>query len=150
MLKTKIAKTSLQNCQGFSALGMAMILLLLGGILIAEFGRTSFLAQKKMIYKKQYYIAENRALSSIQWAITLAWSEPTQLWQCQRLASLELNACIKKSSLSTGPYVIIRGTFEQIKRYHLATYNQHNGLLSIENGHWLDYCPDNRESNCDE
>jgi len=148
MSKTRIDEYYITDCQGFSALGMVMVLLLLGGILMAEFSQTSLLIQKKVIYEKQYYIAENRALSSIQWAITLDWLPVTLVWQCQNLPSLELNACIKKSSLPVGNYILVRGQFAQINRYHLATYNG-DGMLVIDKGHWLDYCPENRQSNCD-
>jgi len=148
MSKTRIDEYYITDCQGFSALGMVMVLLLLGGILMAEFSQTSLLIQKKVIYEKQYYIAENRALSSIQWAITLDWLPVTLVWQCQNLPSLELNACIKKSSLPVGNYILVRGQFAQINRYHLATYNE-DGMLVIDKGHWLDYCPENRQSSCD-
>ncbi|WP_392553248.1 DUF2509 family protein [Orbus wheelerorum] len=148
MSKIRIDSPYLICYRGFSALGMTIILLILGTLLMAEFSRTSLLIQKKTIYQKQYYKAENKALSSIQWAITLQWLPITQYWQCQYLPSQELNACIKKSSLATDNYILIRGQFAQLTRYHLATYSN-DEILYINKGHWLDYCPEYRQSNCD-
>lgn len=140
MLKTIIKRQHNQSCSGYSAIAMVMILLVLGGILMSELNRFSFSWQKKVIKERAYYKGINHILSSITWATTLSWPQPTNSWQCQIDSIAILNACIRKAIISTGDYTIIKGQFGQLKQYHLATYN--HGDLTIEQGHWLDYCPD--------
>lgn len=134
--------------QGYSVIGMTIILLCLSGILMSEFIRISFSWQKKSVREKQSYLATNNVLSSITWATTLRWQSPSNLWQCQYEPVAEFNACIRQAELSNGDYIIIRGQSGRLKQYHLANYM--HGILTIEKGHWIDYCPENkREMNCE-
>lgn len=147
MLNTIIDRKNSYHSNGYSAVGMVMVLLLLGGMLMSELNRFSLSWQKKELKTHQYYHEVNHVLSSISWAVTLQWHEPTEQWQCQTEYSLQLTACIRKALLSTGDYVLIKGQYGQTKQYHLATYEHQS--LTIEKGHWLDYCIGNKEDNCE-
>lgn len=136
----------MQN-RGFSVISMVMVVLILSTILVVGLNQFLLSKRKTVIYIKNNYKAINQASSAISWAMTLQWSPPMDTWQCQLHYEKKLNACIKKSTLSTGDYIIVRGQSDKVKRYYLANYN--NGIITVEKGHWLDYCPENRNFDCD-
>ena len=158
MLKQKIYKSEVLNNKemlfklhqgerGFSTLLIVLIILALGMVIIKTYSYISSSWQKDYIQYQQYYYHFNQAQSSIDWATLQNWSPPTELWQCQTLASYQLSACIKLANLVAENYVIIKGESSQFKLYHLATYN--NAKLKLTLGHWLDYCPNNRSQYCE-
>lgn len=143
----KIDRVAIIQYRGFSAISMVMVILVSSTILVVGFNQFILSKQKAVVYLKNNYKAINQASSAISWAITLQWPSPTGIWQCQFQHEKKLNACIKKSTLSTGDYAIVRGQSEKVKRYYLANYS--NGIVTVEKGHWLDYCPENRNFDCD-
>lgn len=133
--------------KGFSSLQMILIIMTLGIIMMKTFSHISTLWQKDYIQYKRYYQQFNQAQSSIEWAMTQQWTIPTEHWQCQELLTYQLSACIKVAGLLNGEYVIVKGEFQQFKLFHLATL--YNGKLTLQQGHWLDYCPNNKSQYCE-
>lgn len=148
MLKMKIAKLTNITEQGFSTIGMVMVLSLLGVILLTGLNKLVLSQQKHLNQQKDYYHAVNHALSSLQWAATLNWRAANDQWQCQYRQQAELSACIKSSQLTTNNFILVKGQYGAIKHYHLASLN-HDKLI-MNKGHWLDYCPEKQSANCDE
>lgn len=161
MLKPKINEYAMKfltlmpcnsKIEGSSALGMVIILLFLGVILINSLNKTSLSWQKSFIYQKIYYKQFNAARSSLEWGLTQLWQSPNKEWQCQSLSMYQLSACVKQSSIAGNKYVLLKGQSGEIAVYYLATFEiktANLGALTIEQGHWLDYCPESYGGNCD-
>lgn len=139
------------KANGFGAIGMVILLSILGGLLVSGLSYYLLSWQKAAIYQKQYYHHYNQSLSAIYWSLSQTWNNVTNQWQCKNEPSLQLQACIKLSTLNTGQFAMIKGQSEQFTLYHLATYQNNAGSvkLTIQTGHWLDYCPENRSLDCD-
>lgn len=135
------------DSKGFSAIPMVLIVLALGGVMIKTFSQITMLWQKDYSQSNRYFEQFNHAQSSIEWAVTQQWQHPTEQWQCKIFKDYQLSACIKLSGLIDGKFVIIKGQFQQLKLFHLASFN--NGYLILQLGHWLDYCPNNKRRYCE-
>ncbi|RKS87073.1 uncharacterized protein DUF2509 [Orbus hercynius] len=142
-----MSKFILKKSDGFSAIAMVMMLFLLTSVLLTEFRRTSLSTQKRTVVDKQHYQNKNYALSAIQWALTLEWELPDNTWYCKKHPTSLFYACIKLATLSNNNYTVIKGQSGEFTYYHLANYRQ--GRLKIEHGHWLDYCPQKRQADCE-
>lgn len=93
--------------QGFSTIAMVMMLMLFGMLMLN--GLSGQLTTQVKIYgdERRYLKAYNQALSSLAWGFSLQWSAPKDRWQCQRLASEGLSACLR----STDDHgVLVRGS----------------------------------------
>ncbi|MDF7666268.1 DUF2509 family protein [Orbaceae bacterium ESL0727] len=131
---------------GLSAIAMVMILMLLGIILLTGFHSLITSWQKSIVSELHYYARFNQASSALHWGSRQIWAEPTANWQCQIETNNQLHACIKSSSLTTDRYTLLRGGSADFYLYQLTHYD--NGKLKIEHGHWLDYCPEKRNMDC--
>lgn len=144
----KIIDTSFINKQsGLSVIAMVMILMLLGLILLTGFNLLITSWQKSIISELTYYPRFNQASSSLEWGRIQNWPPPTSTWQCQTEINHQFNACIKQSSLNTDNYILLRGGTNGFYLYLLTHYD--GSKLKIEKGHWLDYCPERRNVDCE-
>ncbi|MDF7670194.1 DUF2509 family protein [Orbaceae bacterium ESL0721] len=132
---------------GIGTIAMVITLMVLGLALLTGFNLLITSWQKSIITEISYYNRYNRAHSSQNWGATQSWAIPTNSWQCQNRTTDQLSACIKKSSLLTDNYTILRGSADGFYLYQLTHYM--NGKLEMEKSHWLDYCPERRNYNCD-
>ncbi|KFA59625.1 hypothetical protein GAPWKB11_0368 [Gilliamella apicola] len=103
--------------------------------------------KKSTIIEQHYYQQYNQASSSLNWAVTQDWQPPSNHWQCKTEPILHLRVCIKLSLLKIDNYTLIRGEADDFSLYMLAHYDNHK--LLVEKGHWLDYCPEKRNSDCE-
>ncbi|GKX52662.1 YgdB family protein [Budvicia aquatica] len=98
---------SLLRQQGFSTIAMVMMLMLFGMLMLN--GLSGQLTTQVKIYgdERRYLKAYNQALSSLAWGFSLQWPAAKAGWQCQRLASDGLSACLRSTD-NNG--VLIRGS----------------------------------------
>lgn len=148
ILKMKIVKLTNMTEQGFSTMGMVLVLSLLGGILLTGLNKLVLSQQRHLNQQKDYYHAVNHTLSSLQWSTTLNWLAATEQWQCQYHQHAKFSVCIKSSRLTASHFILVRGQYGEVKHYHLASLS--HGKLIMEKGHWLDYCPEKQSADCDE
>jgi Protein of unknown function (DUF2509). len=132
---------------GFSAIVMVFVLMTVGLILLTGFNLLINSWQKTVIMEIDYYKRFNHASSSLTWGIYQKWATPTTSWQCLTQSTYQLKACIKKSALTIDNYVLVRGEASHVFLFTLAHYE--NNQLVVEKGHWLDYCPEKKSSNCE-
>lgn len=132
---------------GFSAIVMVFILMMIGLIIVTGFNLLINSWQKTVIMENRYYQKFNHASSALTWALYQNWSVPTASWQCAIESTYQLKACIKKSLLTIDNYVLVRGEAEDFFLYTLAYFD--NNQLVVEKGHWLDYCPEKRNYDCE-
>lgn len=147
-LKMKIYSSyRFTHSNGFSAISMVIILMVLGFMLLAGFNLLITSWQKSIIIERIYYSRFNHASSSLHWAITQNWPIPTLRWHCQTEPVYHFKGCIKQSRLLIDNYVLVRGEHEGFFLYTLAHY--HGNKLIVEKGHWLDYCPEKKSRDCE-
>lgn len=135
------------TASGFSTIAMMVILMVVGLILLTGFNLFIISWQKTIIMESLYYRKFNQASSSLTWGIYQNWSAPTVNWQCLTEATYQLTVCIKKSHLDINNYVLVRGETDDFFVYHLAYFDKNK--LVIEKGHWLDYCPEKKSTDCE-
>lgn len=139
---------NLKLCQqGFGAVSIILILMILGVILLTGFHQLVNRWQKSIIIERNYYFHFNQASSALSWAMTGYWQIATDRWQCQTESHFQLQACIKKSSLKTDHYILVRGGNDKFYLYQLT--HQHGERLQFEEGHWLDHCPEQKSHDCE-
>lgn len=94
---------------GFSAICMVIILMVLGLMLLTGFNLLITSWQKSIIMERIYYTRFNHASSSLHWAIEQNWRPATIHWQCQIEPLYHFKGCIKQSQLLVDNYVLVRG-----------------------------------------
>jgi hypothetical protein len=132
---------------GFSTLLLVIILTIVGLILLTGFQATIEPLKKTYLIEIQHFRKFNRASSSLNWATKQAWQPPTEQWQCLSDAQYQLKACIKKSRLKVDDYTLVRAQADNYYLYMLAYFS--NNQLIVEKGHWLDYCPEKKVTDCE-
>lgn len=132
---------------GFSTLLMVIILTIVGLTLLTGFQATIDSLKKSYLIEIQHYRQFNQASSSLNWATKQIWQLPTDEWQCLSDAKYQLKACIKKSRLKVDNYTLVRTQTDEYYLYMLTHFE--NNQLSVEKGHWLDYCPEKKIVDCE-
>ncbi|QIQ21715.1 DUF2509 family protein [Zophobihabitans entericus] len=137
------------NCdqQGFSAIALVLVLLLLGMLLLTGFYQSLFIWQKSDVYERRYFRSYNQASSGLVWGKLQSWNTPTESWQCQKELSLKLDVCVKQASF--GGMIILKSIGQDLVLYHLAYYDSVTQKLVSESGHWLDFCPERVGYDCE-
>lgn len=135
------------NENGFSAIIMVVILMVIGLFLLTNFNLLLISWQKTVVMENRYYRQFNQASSALNWALTQDWQTPTKYWQCLTDSKYHLKACVKKSLLKVDNYQLLRSEADGFFLYSLAHLN--GTKLVVEKGHWLDYCPEKRSSDCE-
>lgn len=102
--------------------------------------------QQIYVHEKQYYQNYNQAYSALIWGQSQHWPSPRRQWQCQHNASGTLTACLKQSSQHHA--VLLKGLSKTFPLYWIGIRNC-SGKYDYLYGHWLDYCPEKKESDCD-
>ncbi|WP_392566975.1 DUF2509 family protein [Utexia brackfieldae] len=138
---------NLSSQSGMVLIAMVMILWMLSLLLLTAMMQVQSYWQKADFYEKRYYQHYNQAYSGLNWALSQAWPVPSRIWYCQRMSSLSLTACFKTSSQAD--FVLVKGVSKTLPLYYLAQYLP-NGQLAITQGHWLDFCPEKKQRDCDE
>lgn len=132
--------------QGSGIVLMILLLFIFAVLVALHFNQLMQQWQKQIFYEKQYYHNYNTASSALLWGLRQAWPSPNDTWFCQKNRTGKMAACIKKSSQPG--LVLVKGTSETLSLYLLVEYDP-IGKLIYRHGHWLDYCPEKSESNCD-
>ncbi|PXZ04666.1 DUF2509 family protein [Gilliamella apicola] len=132
---------------GFSTLLMVIILTIVGLLLLTGFQATIDSLKKSYLIEIQHYHQFNQASSSLNWATQQTWQVPTEEWQCLSDSQYHLTACIKKSRLKVDNYTLVRVQADDYYLYML-THFEDNQLI-VEKGHWLDYCPEKKMTDCE-
>lgn len=135
------------QAEGFSSLIMVIILTIVGLILLTGFQALVNSLKKTYLIEIQHYRQFNQASSSLNWATKQIWQLPTDEWQCLSDAKYQLKACIKKSRLKVDNYTLVRTQADEYYLYMLTHFE--NNQLSVEKGHWLDYCPEKKIVDCE-
>lgn len=146
-MKMKLTNRLDSKQAGASTIAVVMGLLIVGLMLMSGFNQLITSWQKSMLTEQRYYARFNQAYSSLNWATTIPWPTPTQAWQCQTEKVHQFKACIKNMSISTNGHTLVRGEFDNFYLYQIVNYTHFQ--LIVERGHWLDYCPDKRQSHCE-
>lgn len=135
------------NENGFSAIIMVVILMVIGLLLLTGFNQLLISWHKTIAMETRYYKRFNQASSALNWALTQDWQTPTDQWQCLKDTKYQLKACVKKSQLKVDNYQLLRGEADGFFLYSLAHFK--GAKLVVEKGHWLDYCPEKRSGDCE-
>ena len=140
-------KLTQNNENGFSAIIMVVILMIIGLLLLTGFNQLLMSWHKTIVMETRYYQRFNQASSALNWALTQDWQTPTEQWQCLTDTKYKLKACVKKSLLKVDNYQLLRGEADGLFLYSLTHLK--GTKLVVEKGHWLDYCPEKRSSDCE-
>ncbi|WP_417903524.1 YgdB family protein [Chania multitudinisentens] len=142
--------------QGGSTLAAVMLLLVMGLMLLNAQQRQLDSALLLAVDQQRYLRAYNQAVSALNWGLVQSWPREqltTARWQCQQLLADTLQACARRSSRPG--IVLVRGAgiipeSEPLWLYQLAAETSAVGdiRLQTEEGGWLDFCPEKKESDC--
>lgn len=145
---------------GASSLLMVLIVMALG-LLMLMGNKTQTTEYLKLLQQEVRFISEtNRSYSALNWGMSLEWSiensDELRNWECKSETSLQLQSCLKQSSLQD--IYLLRAVSLPINNisqpiYSFVMLNEvgiNRYYLNPLEGGWSDICPEKNERFCDD
>lgn len=132
------------NQRGNSALGMVLMILLMGSITLHA-SREMLGQGMRLVADEQHFIQDFwRAQSALQWGMTLNWPA-TEALHCQQETSAGWRSCIKRGENGE---VLLKGeaSGSELALWHWVSA-QGNRIKALPHG-WIDYCPLSKTELC--
>lgn len=132
------------NQQGNSALGMVLMLLLLGGLTL-HVTRTQLSQGMVLVAEEQQHHQDFwQAQAALQWGLTQNW-QATEGWQCQLWTSQQWQSCLLRmeagNALLSG-----QGEGRALRLWQWVSFQNH--VLQPQKHGWIDYCPLANKAQC--
>ncbi|RLM25946.1 hypothetical protein BIY29_06285 [Brenneria alni] len=134
---------------------MVMLIAIVGLLLMSGLQRQLDAAVRMGNDERHYLRAFNQALSSLNWAMSVRWHDTQGGWQCQRRATENLKACLRKAS--DGVQWLLRGegqiptqpsSLVLYQRVAFLTSASERTRIQLVSQGWLDFCPDKDSARC--
>lgn len=146
-----------QNQQGFTALGMMMLILTCTFLILSQMDKVLTHVAGTKQHLKRHFQTENEVLSALAWGQKQSWNAPTLNAQCRSYQSISV--CLKLTQYESQIYsdidseqpiqwILLSATAPSLARFKLGMLDQ-KGQLHFKQSYWLDICPNKKGKNCD-
>lgn len=159
-------KPKSQTQNGFTALGIVMMIFICTLILLTQLEKINHPILHAKIGQIKQFENENLALSALAFGERQNWNPPTFAWQCIRYSLINqavnqtkqtVQTCLKLADYKAQynedldanvRFVVLKGEAENTQRFKLGLLDE-TGKIYFKTAHWLDICPNLKGKNCD-
>ncbi|WP_437612823.1 DUF2509 family protein [Erwinia sp. V71] len=139
-----LRRLTLRQQQGSGALGMVVLILLLGGALLHATRQQLDAALTMVAQERQHIIDYYAAQAALEWGSQLSWPDSSG-WQCQTETQQQWRVCLQRNDPLR---ILLRGE-HLAQPLALWQWVEPDGqrLRPLAHG-WIDFCPLTHDADC--